>query len=318
MSMLPSVRRLVGNPSRRWRDRSDFLRLFMRSPGVMLAALICIGFIAVALFGPMLAGQNPYDPATYDLMASEQPPAWLTGGTAAYPLGTDDQGRSIASLMIYGLRISMAVGLFSILIAAIIGIALGLISGYFGGLIDAVIMRVADVQMSFPPLLVALLVDGLARAAIPSAMHEELALPILIFAIAFSKWVLFARTVRASVLSERTKEYVQAARLLFRNPLAIMVKHILPNVMSPVLVLATINFAMAILTEATLSFLGVGVPPTQPSLGTLIKIGNEFLYSGLWWITLFPGIALIVLVLAFNVLGDFLRDALNPKLQSSR
>lgn len=300
------------------RRRSEILRRFSDSPMVMLAACICLAFIAAAVFAPLLAGQNPYNPATYDLSASEQPPAWLANGSMTYPLGTDDQGRSVASLMLYGLRISMMVGLFSILLAALIGISLGLLSGYAGGMTDAVIMRVADVQISFPPLLVALLVDGLVRAAVPTSIHDEVALPILVAAIAVSKWVLFARTVRASVLGERQKEYVQAARLLFRHPLAIMVEHILPNVLTPVLVLATINFAMAILTEATLSFLGVGVPPTQPSLGTLIKIGNEFLYSGLWWITLFPGLALILLVLSFNVLGDFLRDALNPKLRSGR
>lgn len=302
-------------PSPRWRR---LVRGFLHTPSVVLASFICTGFVLAALFAPYLAAQNPYDPASYDLLASELPPAWMAGGDATYLLGTDDQGRSISALMLYGLRISMMVGVLSILIAAVIGILLGLISGYSGGVIDMIIMRIADVQMSFPPLLVALLIDGLARVILPVSMREQSAVWVLIFAIAISKWVLFARTVRATVMVERRKEYVQAAYLLFRHPFQIMIQHVLPNVIGPVLVIATINFAMAILTEATLSFLGVGVPPTQPSLGTLIKIGNEYLFSGRWWITVFPGLALIVLVLAFNVLGDWLRDVLNPRLRTGR
>lgn len=298
--------------------RRRLLRRFLAAPSVVVAAAVCIALVVAAVAAPYLATHNPYDPGSYDILASDLPPAWLSGGEAAYPLGTDDQGRSIAALILFGLRISIAVGFFSILIAAAVGVTLGLISGYAGGATDAVIMRIADVQMSFPPLLVALLVDGLVRAAVPAAMREEAALTVVIAAIAISKWVLFARTVRATVMVERGKEYVQAAQLLFRNPLAIMVGHVLPNVLGPVLVIATINFALAILTEATLSFLGVGVPPTQPSLGTLIKIGNEYLFSGRWWISLFPGLVLVVLVLAFNLLGDWLRDVFNPKLSGSR
>jgi len=288
------------------------------APLAALAACLCFVFVAAAILAPWIAGQDPYDPATYDLLASDLPPSWMQGGDPAYLLGTDDQGRSIAALMLYGLRISMIVGLFSILLAMVVGVALGLLSGYVGGFVDAAIMRLADVQMSFPPLLVALLVDGLARAALPAGAREEIAIPVVVVAIAISKWVLFARTVRATVLVERRKDYVLAAHLLFRHPLAVMVQHVLPNVLGPVLVIASINFALAILTEATLSFLGVGVPPTQPSLGTLIKIGNEYLFSGRWWISLFPGLVLILLVLSFNILGDHLRDAFNPKLGRGR
>lgn len=309
----------IGFPEKRSpRRRGPVLRSFLSAPRVMLASLLVVGFLLAAVLAPYLVEQNPYDPATYDLLASDLPPAWMTGGDTKYWFGTDDQGRSIAALMLFGLRISMTVGVLSILLAAAVGIALGLISGYAGGSVDAAIMRLADVQMSFPPLLVALLIDGLARAALPHGMHEQSVILVLVVAIAISKWVLFARTVRATVLVERQKEYVQAAHLLFRHPLAIMIQHVLPNVLGPVLVIGMINFAMAILTEATLSFLGVGVPPTQPSLGTLIKIGNEFLFSGRWWISLLPGVALIVLVLAFNILGDWLRDVLNPRLRGAR
>lgn len=288
------------------------------APLAAVAALLCFGFVAVAILAPLIASQNPYDPATYDLLASDLPPRWMASGDPAHLLGTDDQGRSIAALMLYGLRISMIVGFFSILLAMFVGVALGLLSGYLGGVVDVAIMRLADVQMSFPPLLVALLVDGLARVALPAGMREQAAIPVVVIAIAVSKWVLFARTVRATVLVERRKDYVLAAHLLFRHPLTVMTRHVLPNVLGPVLVIASINFALAILTEATLSFLGVGVPPTEPSLGTLIKIGNEYLFSGRWWISLFPGLTLILLVLSFNILGDHLRDAFNPKLGRGR
>jgi peptide/nickel transport system permease protein len=244
-----------------------------------------------------------------------RPPAWVGPGTTGHLLGTDDQGRDMLSTILYGARISLGVGVAAVLFALTLGISLGLVSGYFGGRIDAFIMRVADVQLSFPPILIALLVDGVARVALPSNAHDEIAIPVLIFSIGISGWVQYARTVRGSTLVEKNKEYVQAARVIGRHPLAIMLRHVLPNVMGPVLVIATIHIATAIITEATLSFLGVGVPPTRPSLGTLIRIGNEFLLSGEWWITLFPGIALVLLVLSVNLLGDWLRDALNPKLR---
>jgi peptide/nickel transport system permease protein len=230
-------------------------------------------------------------------------------------LGTDDQGRDVLSTIMYGARISLGVGLAAVLFALVLGVSLGLLSGYFGGRLDAFIMRVADIQLSFPAILIALLIDGVARVALPAHTHDEIAIPVLILAIGVSGWVQYARTVRGSTLIEKNKEYVQAARVIGRHPFAIMLRHVLPNVMGPVLVIGTIHIATAIITEATLSFLGVGVPPTRPSLGTLIRIGNEFLLSGEWWITVFPGVALVILVLSVNLLGDWLRDALNPKLR---
>jgi peptide/nickel transport system permease protein len=239
----------------------------------------------------------------------------VEGGDPAFALGTDNQGRDILSTIMHGARLSLGIGIAAVLLSLLLGVSLGLIAGYYGGSIDAVIMRVADVQLSFPAILIALLIDGVARVALGGDRHEEIAIPVLVLSIGFAGWVQFARTVRGSTMVERNKEYVQAARVTGRRPLAILLRHVLPNVMGPVLVLATIHIATAIITEATLSFLGVGVPPTQPSLGTLIRVGNEFLYSGEWWITVFPGAALIVLVLSVNLLGDWLRDALNPKLR---
>lgn len=294
---------------------SDLFRSFRRSPAAMIAGGMALVFVVLAIAAPYITQQNPYDPASYDIMASNLPPSWMAGGERGYLLGTDDQGRSLLALILYGLRISMFVGVLSIALAMVFGTVFGLVSGFLGGWVDVVMMRIADIQLSFPPILVALLIDGVARAVLPASKRETLGLAVLVFAIAVSKWVLFARTVRSSVMVEKRKEYVDAARLMFRHPVAVMFRHILPNTIGPLMVLATINFAMAILTEATLSFLGAGVPPTTPSLGTLIKIGNDYLFSGVWWITIFPGITLILLVFAFNVLGDWLRDALNPRLQ---
>ena len=230
-------------------------------------------------------------------------------------LGTDDQGRDVLSAIMFGARISLLVGLASVALAVVLGVSLGLLAGYVGGKIDAFIMRVADVQLSFPAILIALLIDGVARAALPRDAHSNVALAVLILAIGASNWVQYARTVRGSTMVEKNKEYIQAARVIGVTPWSIMRRHLLPNVLGPVLVLATINIATAIITEATLSFLGVGVPPTQPSLGTLIRVGNDFLFSGEWWITIFPGAALVIMVLSINLLGDWLRDALNPKLR---
>jgi peptide/nickel transport system permease protein len=294
---------------------SDLAYSFRHSPIAMIAAAVAIIMILAAIFAPWLAPHNPFDLATVDLNDSRMPPAWSEGGSTKFLLGTDDQGRDMLSTIMYGSRISILVGLASVALAMFLGISLGLLAGYVGGRVDALIMRVADVQLSFPAILIALLIDGVARAALPKGSHETLAFGVLVVAIGLSNWVQYARTVRGSTLVEKNKEYVQAARVIGVNPLRIMFKHVLPNVMGPVLVLATINVATAILTEATLSFLGVGVPPTSPSLGSLIRIGNDLIFSGDWWIVIFPGLALILLALSVNLLGDWLRDALNPKLQ---
>ena len=293
----------------------DLAYSFRHSPVAITAAVLAVICVGAALFAPWIAPHNPFDSASLDLNNAFSPPAWTQKGVPNFPLGTDDQGRDVLSTIMYGARISLGVGAAAVLFALVFGVSLGLISGYLGGRIDAFIMRVADIQLSFPAILIALLVDGVARVAMPSDSHDEIAIPVLILAIGVSGWVQYARTVRGSTLVEKNKEYVQAARVIGRPPLAIMLRHVLPNVMGPVLVIATIHIATAIITEATLSFLGVGVPPTRPSLGTLIRIGNEFLLSGEWWITLFPGIALVTLVLSVNLLGDWLRDALNPKLR---
>jgi peptide/nickel transport system permease protein len=261
-----------------------------------------------------VAPHNPFDLASLELADARLPPAWEEEGTSKYLLGTDDQGRDILSAVMYGARISLLVGLASVALSAFVGVGLGLLSGFAGGKIDALIMRVCDVMLSFPSILIALLIDGVGRAMFPNA-HDTLAFAVLVLAIALPGWVQYARTVRGSTLVERNKEYVQAARVIGVAPMRIMVKHVLPNVLGPVLVLATIHVAQAILTEATLSFLGVGVPPTQPSLGTLIRVGNDFLFSGEWWITIFPGAMLVLIALSVNLLGDWLRDALNPRLR---
>ena len=262
-----------------------------------------------------MAPHDPFDLASIDLLDASLPPVWMADGDPRFLLGTDDQGRDVYSTIIFGARISLVVGFASVIFSLVLGVGLGLVSGYAGGRLDAFLMRVADVQLSFPAILIALLIDGVARSVLPRDLHDELAFYVLIFAIGVSGWVQYARTVRGSTLVEKNKEYVQAARVIGIRRGTILLRHILPNVTGPVLVIATIHLAIAIITEATLSFLGVGVPPTTPSLGTLIRVGNDFLFSGEWWITIFPGAALVVLVLAVNLLGDWLRDALNPKLR---
>ena len=293
----------------------DIWYSFKQNKLVMIAAVAALLCIFASAFAPFVAPHNPFDLKTLNLLDAFTPPSWTTAGKPAFLLGTDDQGRDVLSTIMYGSRVSLLVGLCAVMLSMFIGVSLGLISGYIGGSLDAFIMRVADIQLSFPAILIALLIDGVARVALPKGMHDQLAVYVLIFAIAASGWVQYARTVRGSTLVERNKEYVQAARVIGRKPLAIMFTHVLPNVTGPVLVLGTLHIGTAIITEATLSFLGVGVPPTQPSLGTLIRIGNDFLFSGEWWITVFPGGALVILVLSINVIGDWLRDALNPKLR---
>lgn len=299
---------------RRARD-SDIWWSFTRSKLVMLSAALTAIFFIAAYGAPLLAPHNPFDLASLNLADGFKPPAWVDGGEAAFLLGTDDQGRDILSTIMYGSRTSLSVGFLAVIFAMTLGIALGLIAGYMGGAVDAFIMRVADVQLSFPAILIAMLVDGVTRGLLGADKHSEAAITVLIVSIGLSYWVQYARTVRGSVLVEKNKEYVQAARVIGLPGPLIAIRHVLPNVLGPVLVIATINLALAVITEATLSFLGVGLPPTQPSLGTLINTGQQFLLSGEWWITIFPGAALAILVLSVNLLGDWLRDALNPKLR---
>jgi peptide/nickel transport system permease protein len=293
----------------------DLWHSFKQSKVTMVAAAVTAVIFLAALFASQISLQNPFDPASLSLMDAFNPPVWYEDGAWGFPLGSDDQGRDLYSAILYGSRVSLLIGFASVVFAMVIGVGLGLISGYLGGTVDAVIMRVADVQISFPSILIALLIDGVMRGILPKDQHDQLALYVLVLAIGLSQWVQFARTVRGSTMVERNKEYVQAARVIGISAPMIMLRHVLPNVMGPVLVIATIGLAVAILTEATLSFLGVGVPPTEPSLGTLIRIGQDFLFSGEWWIVIFPGAMLAVLVLAVNLLGDWLRDALNPKLR---
>lgn len=293
---------------------SDLWFSFTHSPTAIIAAVIALLCVTCAVFAGWIAPHNPFDLATLDLTDARLPPAWIEGGSTKYLFGTDDQGRDILSALMYGSRISLFVGLASVALSVLIGVGLGLLSGFVGGAVDGFIMRVCDVMLSFPSILVALLIDGVGRALFPNA-HESLAFSVLVIAIALTGWVQYARTVRGSTMVERNKEYVQAARVIGVAPLRVMFRHVLPNVMGPVLVLATIQIAGAIITEATLSFLGVGVPPTSPSLGTLIRIGQDFLFSGEWWITIFPGLMLVLIALSVNLLGDWLRDALNPRLR---
>ncbi len=294
---------------------SDLWYSFVHSPVAIVSMTVSILIVFSAVFAPLIAPTNPFDLTQFDLLDSEIPPVWLADGDSRFLLGTDDQGRDIFSTILYGSRISLLVGFASVIFAMTVGIPLGLISGYYGGRVDAIIMRVADVQLSFPAILIAFLIDGVARGVLPRDVHDEMALYVLVFAIGISGWVQYARTVRGSTMVEKNKEYVQAARVIGIRRGTILVRHILPNVLGPVLVIATIHLALAIITEATLSFLGVGVPVTSPSLGTLIRVGYDFLFSGIWWITIMPGVALIILVLAINLVGDWLRDALNPKLR---
>ena len=297
----------------RWLD-SDVGYSFRTSPVAVAAAVIGLVCAFCSVLGGWVSPHNPFDLATLELGDARLPPAWSAEGSTKYLLGTDDQGRDILSAVIYGARISLIVGVVSVVLSVVVGVVLGLLAGFFGGWLDSFLMRVCDVMLSFPPILVALLIAGVGRALFPGA-HESLAFGVLILSITLTGWVQYARTVRGSTLVERNKEYVQAARVTGVAPLRIMLRHVLPNVMGPVMVLATIQVATAIITEATLSFLGVGVPPTSPSLGTLISIGNQYLFSGEWWITVFPGLMLVLIALSVNLLGDWLRDALNPRLR---
>ena len=295
---------------------TDFAWQFRKSRLAMISTCVVLLLVFGAVFSPLLAPYNPYDLATVNLMNGFTPPMEANAFTGdVFWLGTDGQGRDILSTILYGLRISLFVGCMAVLFALVLGVSLGLIAGYVGGWVSATIMRIADVQLTFPALLVAMLIFGIAKGVTPVEMRDQVAIWVLILAIGLSDWVQFARVVRGATLVEKNKEYVQAARLIGRSRLSIMVRHILPNVLGPVLVIATISLALAIIAEATLSYLGVGAPPTQPSLGTLIRIGQGFLFSGEWWILLFPSLTLLALALSVNLLGDWLRDALNPRLR---
>ncbi|SFU73795.1 peptide/nickel transport system permease protein [Polaromonas sp. YR568] len=300
--------------ARRWRH-SDLAWSLGRSPEAWISALVLLAYLGMAVLAPLLAPQNPFDLAALDLMDARLPPAWVEGGQLKYLFGTDGQGRDMVSVMLYGLRMSLLVGVASTLLSLVVGVTLGLVAGYVGGRIDNLIMRAADVQLSFPAILVALLIDGLSRTVLPRAVHEQLSLLIVVVAIALANWVQYARTVRGVTMIEKDKDYVNAVRLIGMGRARILFRHVLPNILSPVLVIATLSIGLAVLTEATLSFLGLGVPATSPSLGTLIRLGNEVLFSGEWWITVLPGLLLVGLVLSVNLFGDWLRDALNPRLK---
>jgi len=305
---------LPRGPWRRLFD-SDLAYSFRHSPVAIISALVATIIILGAVFANLMAPHDPFDLSTVSLLDASDPPSWMEGGNADFLLGTDSQGRDMLSAILFGSRISLLVGALSVVFAVTLGVGAGLLAGWRGGMIDALIMRLADVQLSFPAILVALLIDGIARTALPHDVQDRIAIWVLVVSIGLSGWVQFARTVRGSTLVERNKEYVQAARIIGVHPFRIVLGHVLPNVLTPVLVIATIYLANAIITEATLSFLGVGVPVTQPSLGTLIRVGNSFLFSGEWWITLFPAITLAALILSVNLLGDWVRDALNPRLR---
>ena len=294
---------------------SDLLHAFLRSKITMAATLVTIVLVLAAVLAHWIAPHDPFDLRQLNLLDSHLPTAWSAGGDPRYLLGTDDQGRDVLSTILYGSRISLSIGVLSVGLAAVLGIVLGLIAGYAGGFVDALIMRIADVQLTFPAILIALLIDGTVRTLFGEHRNETLEFWVLVLSIGLSFWVQYARTVRGSTMVEKSKDYVLAARLIGIHPAKILFRHVLPNVIGSVLVIATINLALAIITEATLSFLGVGLPPTQPSLGTLIRIGNNFLFAGEWWIAIFPGITLALLVIAINLLGDWLRDALNPRLR---
>lgn len=301
----------------RWKTfiTSDIVWSYRHSPVVIVASIVALLLILMAVLAPWLAPYNPFNPATLNLMDGFTPPNSSSFSGKYFLLGTDSQGRDVLSTIMYGSRVSLFVGLMATLFAMVLGVGLGLVAGYVGGIWDAIIMRIADVQLSFPAILIALLIFGIARGIIPPSQQEGAAVWVLIIAIGLANWAQFARTVRGATLVERQKDYVSAARILGVNPFFILLRHVLPNVVGPVLVIGTIGLALAIIEEATLSYLGVGVPPTQPSLGTLIRIGQQFLFSGEWWILLFPALTLILLALSVNLLGDWLRDALNPKLR---
>ena len=294
---------------------NDVTWSFLHTPSAIVAACVTVIAVSAALAAPWIAPYDPFDPSQISLWDGKLPPAWVEGGSSAYLLGTDNQGRDMLATILYGGRLSIVVGFVAVFLGMLLGVTLGVISGYLGGKVDAIIMRFADVQLTIPGILLAILINGIGRAILPIDMRDDFAIYVVIIAIGLTDWPQFARVARGATMVEAQKEYVQSARVIGLPGWLIMIRHILPNTLRPILVIATIGLALAVIAEATLSFLGQGIPPTTPSLGTLIRVGNEYLFSGLWWITLFPGIALVVLVFAVNLLGDWMRDALNPKLR---
>ena len=295
--------------------RYEGLWLFTRSPAAIIAAVVALLSIMGAAFAPLIASVNPYDLASFSLMDGLLPPMWEEFGISKFPLGTDDQGRDMVSSILYGARLSLIIGLSAMTIATVLGVGLGLAAGYYGGRFDMIVMRIADIQLALPAILTALLIDGIARGILPSEIQQDLLVAVLTLAIALSLWVNFARTARASTFVQMQKEYVQAAIIMGQRPIRVMFVHILPNILGPLLVIMTVDLASAILLEATLSFLGIGLPADSPSLGTLIRIGMQFMLSGEWWILWIPTLFLVALVVSINILGDFLRDVFNPRLR---
>lgn len=294
--------------------QSDLVYYFKRDKVAIVSSTVFLILALMALFSPLIAPFDPYDLQQIDLMDSEMPPVWIEDADPRFLLGTDDQGRDLWSTILYGMRVSLLIGVFAVLLQATIGIVIGLVSGYIGGRVDSILMRIADVQLSFSTLMVAIIVLAIVKNAFGADTYSSWAMVILILVIGLSEWPQIARTVRSSVLAEKEKEYVDAAHVMGFGSTRIMFKHILPNCLSPIFVIATLQIANAIITEAALSFLGLGMPVTQPSLGSLISIGKEYLFSGSWWITLIPGFFLVIIVIAINLMGDFLRDVFNPKL----
>lgn len=297
------------------RIRSEFWFQFLSSPVTVVSAIIIVVIVLACVFANWVAPHTPFDPATLSIMDNNLPPAWMSGSDPRFLLGTDIQGRDVLSAMLYGGRISLMVGLGAVALSAIIGMTIGLLSGYFGGLVDTILMRIAEIQFAFPPILIALLFNGILKTTLPAHLFAQAAVPIMILAIGLAGWVQFARIVRSSVLVQRSQDYVTSCRAIGLPTMTILLRHITPNVLSPVLVLAMLQIAVAIVTEATLSFLGLGTPLTEPSLGALIQIGSQYLFSGIWWVVIFPGTMLLVMVIAFNLVADWVRDFLNPRLR---
>jgi len=293
---------------------SYFLYSFKRDKVAIASFIILAILLILALTAPWIAPVNPYDARNLDIMDSEIPPMWSEGGESRFILGTDNMGRDMLSTMLYGLRTSILIAVGAVCLQAGLGILVGLTAGYIGGKTDAVLMRIADIQFSFPYLMLAIFISAIFQAVYGIGSYERLAVPLLIVIIGLAEWPMYARTIRASVMGEVNKEYVEAARVIGLSRPTIMIRHVLPNSLTSLMVISTIQFANAVMSEAALSFLGFGMPVSKPSLGSLIQAGFDFIFSGSWWITIFPGIWLVLFVLVINLLGDWLRDVLNPKL----